>query len=56
MVNDCKGKVDEKDRDINDLRASINSLERMVFDRDEDIIQRGPRYSIDFCSNLVLSI
>ena len=38
MVNDYKGKVDEKDREINDLKASINTLKRMVFDWDKDII------------------
>ena len=30
MIMECKGKIDEKDREISDIKASINSLEWMV--------------------------
>ena len=41
IVTNYKGNFDEKDREINDLKASINSLRRMVSEWDEDIIHKG---------------
>ena len=40
MITELKTKMSEKDDEINDLNASVDSLEIKMSEKDEDIVER----------------